>query len=282
MSGSRTLTGFILFDSAIVPLDRIVSIIDDGYPGHCLYADWGEEAKSVSPWLLAPSSRVAELVRDLREGGQHAHGVSRLATSASADAIVLHLRRLQTMFADRKRYYLRYADARAFSDLWSVLDPAQRRALLGPIAAWEASAAGESSRYIDPDDGRTLAQSVTLPLRLSSRQFGELLRAQRDTQRWSIWLKTQPQLCEGYSPAELRKLSRLTGEWLRAQGALPERVVQAVGVAVLRSGGEVLGHPEFADKARHGAVGDPVPRKHPRPCPPDTHCDKQWTEVKEP
>lgn len=256
MSPSRAPMEFILLDSAIVPLDRIMSVIDDGHSGHCLYADLGDEARLISPWLLESSSPAETLVRDMRDSKRHTHGVARLAAPTSIDVVVLHLHQLRTLLADRKRYYLRYADGRALSDLWGVLDSTQRQALLGPIDTWEACATDEPCRYLVSYESRSRAEAVSMSLRLSSHQFGELLQAQRDTQRWSTWLATQPQLCDGYSLKDLRDLSRLTGKWLRTQGALPERVVQAVGVAVLRSKGEVLGHPELAGKLRQGAVGD--------------------------
>src|SRR5690606_35513950 len=41
MNDARAAAGFVLFDSALVPSERIEFIIYDGYPGRCLYGDLG-------------------------------------------------------------------------------------------------------------------------------------------------------------------------------------------------------------------------------------------------
>lgn len=246
---------FILFDGAIVPTDRIVSIIHDGYPGCCLYEDLGDEAKQVSPWLLSLSSPAEELAVEMGGSRMRAHGVSRLLAPTSMKTLELHLRQLQTLFSGRKQYYLRYADGRSLADLWEVLNPIQRAALLGPVEVWEAHPADGPSRYVA--DTSQLSPDKGLPLRLSKGQFSQLMRMQSDTQRWTTWLKTQPALVTGYTLDELRDLSRRAGAWLHVRGdALPPRLVHAVSVAALRSNGEVFEHPGFANAVRQGIDSD--------------------------
>lgn len=244
---------FILFDGAIVPMDRITSIIRDGYPGCCLYEDLGDEARRVSPWLLSLPSPAEDLAVEMSGSRITAHGVNRLSAQTSIRTVALHLKRLQAVFADNKPYYLRYADGRSLADLWEVLNPIQRAILLGPVKAWESCPADTPSRYIAARDNHELSPDKMLPLRLSTEQFCRLMRAQRDTQRWTTWLKMQPALVAGYTLEELRYLSKRTGAWLRVrEDALPPRLVHAVGVAALRSKGEVFEHPGFADAVRHG------------------------------
>src|SRR5690606_13567274 len=168
---ARAAAGFVLFDSALVPSERIESIINDGYPGRCLYGDLGEEAKRVSPWLLPLSPPAEELGREMRESGTHAYGVSFLLTPVPIDVLSLHLQRLRKVFAGQKRYYLRYADGRAFSDLWRVLDQGQRTAMLGPVEAWKAHPSREPFQRGTKSDTELFSHEDGLPLRLSTQQF---------------------------------------------------------------------------------------------------------------
>src|SRR5690606_4467351 len=198
-----------------------------------------------------------ELGREMRESGTHAYGVSFLLTQVPIDVLSLHLQRLRKVFAGQKRYYLRYADGRAFSDLWGVLDQGQRTAMLGPVEAWKAHPSREPFQRGTKWDTELFSHEDGLPLRLSTQQFSVLSHAQLDTQRWSTWLKAQPALATGYALEELQDLSRRTGAWLRAQrDVLSPHLVHAVGVAVLRSGGGVLDQAGFASAVRQGIEND--------------------------
>lgn len=257
MNSACATAEFILFDGAIVPMERIELILDGGYPGRCLYEYMGDEARRVSPWLVSVPSPAEALASEMDGSRTHAHGVSRLLAKASLNELVSHLQRLQTLSAGQKRYYLRYADGRSLADLWDVLSLGQREALLGPIETWETCPTDEPVRYTQAPGSKECMRDSALPLRLSTGQFSRLMQSQRDTQRWAIWLKTQSALAAAYTLEELRDLSRRTGAWLHVRGdVLSPQLVHAVGVAALRSSGEVFECSRFAGAVEQGIEND--------------------------
>lgn len=236
MTSQFARAGFALFDAAIVPLSDILAVVNDGVSACCLYASSGEAALRVSPWLLADAAQTRALMDTMRSSARYTAGATWLGTTATLDTVAHHLGGLRQIHADGKRYYLRYADGRAWADIWSVLNPHQRQAALGPVEEWDVHAF-ERCAFVSPSRGEP---ATALPLRLTRVQWTTLLRAQRDTQRCIEWLGGHAALAESYSGAELLTLSRRTGDWLQRQGPLAQEAVQAAGVAALRSGGRVF------------------------------------------
>src|SRR5690606_11390000 len=78
---------FVLFDAAIVPIESIRSLVDDGVCARCLYEQWGAGAERVSPWLLADGPGVRELAQGMRASRTHAFGVSSLMSRVPMDEL---------------------------------------------------------------------------------------------------------------------------------------------------------------------------------------------------
>ncbi|QCO67877.1 DUF4123 domain-containing protein [Luteimonas yindakuii] len=236
MSSQFAHAGFALFDAAIVPLNDILAVVNDGVSDCCLYAASGEEASRVSPWLLADAAQTRALMDTMRGNPRYAAGATWLGTDVAFDTMARHLRNLGQIHANGKRYYLRYADGRAWADTWSVLGPDQRQAVLGPVKEWDSHAI-ERCAFRSPSG---VDAAASLPLRLTRVQWTNLLRAQRDTHRCIEWLSRQAALASSYSGADLLALARRTGEWLQQLGPLGPEVMRAAGIAALRSGGRVF------------------------------------------
>jgi len=246
MRGEVVQHRFALFDAAIVPVDSIKSVVNSGICARCLYAQWGDEAERVSPWLLADGPGVGEFAQEMRASRAHAAGVSWLMSRVSMEGVVEHLARLQYLFSGRDRYFLRYADGRALADLWEVLRPDQRTCLLGPVQEWNAHACAPRD-YASEGGPSGAEESQHLPLRLTRTQFGRFIRAQRNTQRWVAWEAGQPLLAGGFTPARLREIAINVGDWLQAHQVMSGPTLRAVEIAALRSGGDVLGAPGFPE-----------------------------------
>lgn len=109
-------------------------------------------AKRFSPWLVALPGELTEawqggerttLLGDLCRLAQDHPAVSWLWSSNDLDALSGHLRRFMSGSLwnepeqlDEGEVFLRYYDARVLCAYLSVLSPAQRNALLRPLAAW--------------------------------------------------------------------------------------------------------------------------------------------------
>ena len=253
---------FVLFDAAIVPIESIRSLVDDGVCARCLYEQWGAGAERVSPWVLADGPGVRELAQDMRASRTHAFGVSSLMSRVPMDELAEHLMRLQYLFCGHDRYFLRYADGRAFADLWEVLRPEQRTCLLGPVQRWNARACAPRDYMSGESEDRLFGsgEGQRPPLRLMRAQFGRLIRAQRITQRWAVWETEQPLLARKFTPARLRDLAVGVGDWLQTHQVVAGPTLRAVGMAALRSNGDVLESPDFpeavAEHARKRETGE--------------------------
>lgn len=260
MNARLPFSRFALLDAAIVSTRHIRGIVDAGYTGICLYAPMGDDAAQISPWILPDVPVVSSFVDSLRADRTRAFGTTWLNVDRPLEQVVKHLQKLTYLHADGGHFFLRYADGRAFADIWGVLRDTQRQAFLGPIRVWDAFSHSAQCYEADPGIEAGKQSKGTLPLHLLPPQWRDLLRAQRDTQRWADWEQTYKLLAADYTPSELHRLSCRTGAWLRSQGVLPEAVIQAVGAAVLRSGGQVLSEPGITERVRRcEAEGDLSP-----------------------
>jgi hypothetical protein len=136
-----------------------------------LYADLGDMAAEVGPWLLPDSNLDAAGATEL----PLRHGVSELRSGAEPKTLAAHLQTIRHIdTADGQRFYARLADARALRALWLVLHASQRHELLGPIDTWEwIDRYGQRQQLqCDPSLG---AHAGRVPLGLDDAQLARLL-----------------------------------------------------------------------------------------------------------
>jgi hypothetical protein len=105
-----------------------------------VYADLGASAAQAGPWLAPVGAVVLSRPEDdtrLRQARAVRYGFAELLAPCSSEELLLHLREQRyVQTADGQRFFFRYADARAFRAMWSVLAPAQQHRLMGPIEQW--------------------------------------------------------------------------------------------------------------------------------------------------
>ncbi len=138
-----------------------------------LYADLGEAAAEVGPWLLPGAGLDTAVPAEL----PLRHGMSALETVAETDILVAHLHTLRYIHtADGQRFYGRYADMRALQALCRVLTDAQRHALLGPVDAWRCTDRYGRHQVLRRDPALALHEGGAR-LSLDDTQLAQLLRA---------------------------------------------------------------------------------------------------------
>lgn len=243
---------YLLFDAAIIPLQLIRSVVDAGVPARCLYDDLGSQAERISPWLLQDKDEARGLASRMREDRRYAHGVSRLGACVEMSELHQHLQHLRYVRANERRYFLRYADGRAWLDLWAELQPMQQLTALGPVSEWEAFdcepiiISKSGVRHQEGDCHRVL------PVGLSKQQWAGVIRRQRITQRWMRWESEQKSLSGKYAPCRLRELAGQTGEWLQAHRIVDGPEVHDIEMAVLRTDGAALADSLFDREVTSG------------------------------
>ncbi|MFC5697760.1 DUF4123 domain-containing protein [Pseudomonas sp. GCM10022186] len=169
---------YYLFDGALLlGTPQLPWLLEQ--PGrHRLYEDLGEQAANVGPWLPPATAPLHEFTRGLLSSAlDQRFACSGLVCQAPLPELLEHLRALRYLEArNGQRYYFRYADGRAFSDVWQALTPGQQDATLGPIEAWHHSdRSGLRSVRAQP---RPTAEA-SLPLQLHPRQWHELIESGR-------------------------------------------------------------------------------------------------------
>lgn len=152
-----------------------LSVRPDAIP---LYADLGESATSVGPWLF-PGLRLVD-VQPTPWPLPERLGCSEIEYIGSIDDLQRHLLNMRVaQLEGGQTYYLRYADMRALEALVCALaTPSQRALLAGPITSWryigrggEETAVGQRGRWPAP------SPIAARRLSLSNRQLGQLLDA---------------------------------------------------------------------------------------------------------
>ena len=172
---------FFLFDGALLHDTALHDHILQEPEIRLLYEDQGPLAARVGPLLLLARQEVAEMISQLATSNSElVFGYNLLRSAACLDQIEQHLQQLRFIHAvSGKRYYFRFADGRAFANVWRALSLEQRQAMMGPVQEWH---------HYDPAGtqccGRTAPQQSTspasaLPLQLQPDQWHQVLNATR-------------------------------------------------------------------------------------------------------
>lgn len=172
---------YFLFDGAllhdIAHRDRILE-----EPGiRLLYEDEGPQAARVGPMLLPACQSVAQLMNQLSASNPDVmFGYGVLRVSAPMAQLLQHLRHLRFIHASNgKRYYFRFADGRAFSNVWQTLSPEQRQAVLGPVQEWHHHDTAGRECCVRQDPRGAASSGDSLPLQLRPEQWHRMLNATR-------------------------------------------------------------------------------------------------------
>lgn len=172
---------YLLFDGALLHdialRDRILEAPDI----RLLYEDEGPQAARVGPLLLPAYQSVVRLMNQLSAGNPEVmFGYGVLRGSVPMEQVLQHLRQLRFIHASSgKRYYFRFADGRAFSNVWQTLSSEQRRAVLGPVQAWHHHDMAGRECCARQDPVRSAHSGDSLPLHLQSEQWHRMLKASR-------------------------------------------------------------------------------------------------------
>ena len=172
---------FFLFDGALLHDTALHELLLKDLEIRLLYEDESPEAARIGPMLLPARQEVARMISQLATNNSElVFGYNLLRSAASLDQIEQHLQQLRFIHAvNGKRYYFRFADGRAFANVWQALSLEQRQAMMGPLQEWH---------HYDPAGteccGRTAPQPSTsrasaLPLQLQPNQWHQVLNATR-------------------------------------------------------------------------------------------------------
>ncbi|WP_313700848.1 DUF4123 domain-containing protein [Achromobacter sp.] len=172
---------FFLFDGALLHDTALHELLLKDPEIRLLYEDESPQAARIGPMLLPARQEVARMISQLAtDNSELVFGYSLLRSTVRLDQIQQHLQQLRFIHAvSGKRYYFRFADGRAFANVWRTLSTDQRQAILGPVQQWH---------HYDPAGrqccGRTAPQQSTspasaLPLQLRPDQWHQVLNATR-------------------------------------------------------------------------------------------------------
>lgn len=172
---------FFLFDGALLHDTALHDHLLKALENRLLYEDESPQAARIGPLLLPARPEVTRMISE--QATSHSEllfGYSVLRSAACLDQIQQHLQQLRFIHTvSGKRYYFRFADGRAFANVWQTLSLEQRQAMLGPVQQWH---------HHDPAGrqccGRTAPRQSTrpasaLPLQLQPDQWHQVLNATR-------------------------------------------------------------------------------------------------------
>ncbi|NBA95429.1 DUF4123 domain-containing protein [Pseudomonas sp. R5(2019)] len=237
---------YYLFDGALLNSTAPSWLLEQ--PGlYRLYDDLGEQAASVGPWLLPTTDPVNEYTRTLLTSGtEQRFACSGLTCRAPLPALLEHLRALRYLQSGgTQRYYFRYADGRAFSDLWRTLTPAQRRATLGPINTWNhLDLTGNVHKALAPHPDEVAAE-VSLPLRLQPQQWHQLIENGRIGELFDATAQIDDGLPPHGQPHERYHWTCQTYAWLRRMGVESVPVQVAANRVIWQTAGLLLKQEQF-------------------------------------
>jgi hypothetical protein len=126
------VTVALLIDASVAALDALVPATK-GNLVYALYADFGEQAASLGPWLIPADSalRLHELPLPQR------HGVSVVNSEVSFEALKEHFVSVRTAtMTDGQRFHLRLADTRALTAMMKAWPARLLARIKGPITEW--------------------------------------------------------------------------------------------------------------------------------------------------
>lgn len=238
---------YALFDGGVIANSPVFLALRN-YPKACaLYADLGSEAANVGPWLVPADTLIHEWMAASRADENLRAGVSELEVSVDQSELESHLQSLRYIgsLSSGKKYFFRYADARALISLWNALSEAQCSALLGPVVSWQfTNSYGESEQLIAPALPEDTAPAK-LPLRLSPPQFDKLLASSRIGELLATTLDMFPKL-KTVPVSERLELTKQAHAWLSEHNIHEDSIRLAVTASCLRTQGAALAHQSFA------------------------------------
>lgn len=172
---------YFLFDGALLHDIALRDGILQAPNIRLLYEDEGPQAARVGPLLLPARQSVAQRMNQLSAGNPDVvFGYGVLRGSASMEQVLHHLDQLRFIHASSgKRYYFRFADGRAFSNIWQTLSPEQRQAVLGPLKEWHHHDMAGRQRCARQDPVRSARPGDSMPLQLQPEQWHRMLNATR-------------------------------------------------------------------------------------------------------
>lgn len=176
----RLADTLFLFDGALLQGSPFLASLLE-HPGlGRLYEEEGEQAAQVGPLLLPAESKVHHWVSQLAQQNiDFAYGFNILRSPARAEIILDHLRGLRFISAGNKRhYYFRFADGRAFATVWATLTPQQRQSVLGPLQEWHHHDHAGVARCARPSQEHPPGPSAE-SLELLPNQWHQVLAATR-------------------------------------------------------------------------------------------------------
>lgn len=220
-----------LFDAAIVPFKQLKALSDGGNGGYCLYAEHGQEAEVVAPWLFMDSPQVRSQAVQWQVDARHMAGVAALEHEGDSLGLMQHLCAISIIKAPAgRRFYLRFADMRALADVWSVLQEDQRGWLLGPVRRWRGCRFPEVELQLSASPS---TMAFRAPLSLSTPQFETLLRKQRDTQCWQALIQRQRRLGTCHTLQALYAYARAINQMLEGNEQVDAAAKRKLEDAVL-------------------------------------------------
>lgn len=126
-------TTLLLVDGALLRGSALADELDLARQGVALYADLGEEARAVGPWLLPYGGQpLGDWPLPLRLGA------SIVQSQGDVKTVHQHLSSLRTVtMDDGQRFYLRFADTRALGAMQRAWPAALLARIKGPIERWQ-------------------------------------------------------------------------------------------------------------------------------------------------
>jgi hypothetical protein len=244
---------FLLFDGAqLQDVDALSAVL--ALPDlRALYADLGEEAQGIGPFLV-PSTEAGDALCTTLDAMDGVFATTRITCPGGMPRLATHLHTLRYLNTlGERRYFLRYADNRSSVGLWQVMDAQQRRQLLGPATQWVVrDATGKASTL-----QRTSEHNAAGPIILRPEQFGRLLEQSRPgglmSATMTVWTGDLP------SYAARMASSERVYAWLQESVESRTPLAPLVNAAMWRSNGQALDDARFQD-ALHAdeAAGRPA------------------------
>lgn len=249
---------YIVFDGAQLESAEI-AYLRERDDCHALYADMGDEAAAVGPWLAPAKGEIDALAAAVEASRPRRYGIIRLLGDVDSVRLTGHLSRLRYLYGDdEQRYFFRFADSRAFDNVWRALDPAQKAGLFGPVVEWAyTNRSGRHTVRTAPDG----IEPQQPPWRLTEAQFNTVLDLSWPDQLLAATLERELDLMVLHREVEYYAWTQRTCELARTLAIDSHPLHLAMNTAVLRTAGHAFDDPAFkaaVAKAQAGHSPEPI------------------------
>jgi Domain of unknown function (DUF4123) len=171
-----------------------------------LYADLGEQAASVGPWLLPGDIAInpANVALPARLG------ISQLHTDVTLEALLSHAKSIrQIRTDDGQSFFLRFADTRVLHAAAVALAPKHLARIKGPVLEWRCWDRAGTPTTFAPGPVNTKAAASSAPVVLSLKAFEALIDAGLPDQMLVMLQElTDPRLTDLHAPARFACLEK--------------------------------------------------------------------------